>query len=173
MSKFGGLWAKIWVKIGAVEAKLSKFSPKGVLWTDSFTWNVTLANYKRGMKKGLQSRTSPYPLSRSMSTPLGFWTTHPYKMYICITKMGNITTSVPLNIRSGSVWCLFFSEIDAAVTITIYTGLLKGSNWIAITLYSGLLKGSQWINQVNCSIPYHSQLNVGLPSTDFWSFQRN
>ena len=36
ISKFGGLWAKIWVKIEAVEAKISKFSQKGVLWTDSF-----------------------------------------------------------------------------------------------------------------------------------------
>ena len=34
--KFGGLWAKIWVKIEAVEVKISKFSQKRVLWTDSF-----------------------------------------------------------------------------------------------------------------------------------------
>ena len=32
ISKFRGLWAKIWVKIEAVEAKISKFSQKGVLW---------------------------------------------------------------------------------------------------------------------------------------------
>ena len=34
ISKCGGLWAKIWGKIEAVEAKISKFSQKGVLWTD-------------------------------------------------------------------------------------------------------------------------------------------
>ena len=50
--KFGGLWAKIWVKIEAVDAKISKFSQKGVLWTDSFAWNGTLANYSRGVKRG-------------------------------------------------------------------------------------------------------------------------
>ena len=52
ISKFGGLWAKIWVKIEAVEAKISKFSQKGVLWTDSFAWNGTLGNYRRGVKGG-------------------------------------------------------------------------------------------------------------------------
>ena len=31
MSKFGGLRAKFWVKIEAVEAKISKFSEKGAL----------------------------------------------------------------------------------------------------------------------------------------------
>ena len=40
ISKFGRLWAKIWVKIEAVEAKISKFSQKGVLRTDSFAWIV-------------------------------------------------------------------------------------------------------------------------------------
>ena len=35
----GALWAKILAKIEAVEAKISKFSQKGVLLTDSFTWN--------------------------------------------------------------------------------------------------------------------------------------
>ena len=35
-----------------VEAKISKFSQKGVLWTDSFAWNGTLANYRRGVKRG-------------------------------------------------------------------------------------------------------------------------
>ena len=52
ISKFGGLWAKIWVKIEAVEAKISKFSQKGVLWTDSFAWNGTLASGRRGVKRG-------------------------------------------------------------------------------------------------------------------------
>ena len=58
--KSGGLWAKIWVKIEAVEAKISKFSQKGVLWTDTFAWNETLANYRRDVKGGLQGRTSPF-----------------------------------------------------------------------------------------------------------------
>ena len=35
----GALWAKILAKIEAVEAKMSKFSQKGVLLTDSFAWN--------------------------------------------------------------------------------------------------------------------------------------
>ena len=56
-----GLWAKIWVKIQAVEAKISKFSQKGVLWTDSFAWNGTLANYKRGLKGGSPGVHIPIP----------------------------------------------------------------------------------------------------------------
>ena len=28
----------------AVEANISKFSQKGVLWTDTFAWNETLVN---------------------------------------------------------------------------------------------------------------------------------
>ena len=44
VSKFGGLRAKIWAKIEAVEAKISIFSEMGVLWTDNFGWNGTLAN---------------------------------------------------------------------------------------------------------------------------------
>ena len=52
ISKFGGLRAKIWVKIEAVEAKISKLSQKGVLWTDSFAWNGTLASGRRGVKRG-------------------------------------------------------------------------------------------------------------------------
>ena len=52
ISKFGGLWAKIWVKIQAVEAKIAKFSQKGVLWTDCFAWNGALANGRRGVKRG-------------------------------------------------------------------------------------------------------------------------
>ena len=64
-----GLWTKIWAKIEAVEAKISKFSQKGVLWTDSFAWNGTLASGRRGVKGGLQGRTSPYPLSRSVPPP--------------------------------------------------------------------------------------------------------
>ena len=59
--KFGGLWAKIWVKIEDVEAKISKFSQKGVLWTDSFAWNGTLANYRRGVKRGSSGPHIPIP----------------------------------------------------------------------------------------------------------------
>ena len=57
------LWAKIWMKNEAVEAKISKFSQKGVLWTDSFAWNGTLKLRAAGevWKGGLQGRTSPYP----------------------------------------------------------------------------------------------------------------
>ena len=66
MSKFGGLWAKIWAKIEAVEAKISKFSQKEVLWTDTFAWNGTLANYRRGMKRGFSGPHIPIPLSRSV-----------------------------------------------------------------------------------------------------------
>ena len=61
ISKFWGLWAKIWVKIEAVEAKISKFSQKGVLWTDSFAWNGTLANYRRGVKRGFSGPHIPIP----------------------------------------------------------------------------------------------------------------
>ena len=44
ISIFWGLWTKIWAKIEAIEAKISKFSQKGVLWSDSFAWNGTLAS---------------------------------------------------------------------------------------------------------------------------------
>ena len=61
ISKFGGLWAKIWVKIEAVEAKISKFSQKGVLWTDSFAWIGTLASGRRGVKRGSWGPHIPIP----------------------------------------------------------------------------------------------------------------
>ena len=60
ISKFGGLWAKIWVKIEAVEAKISKFSQKGVLWTDSFAWNGILASGRRGVKRGVFRAAHPH-----------------------------------------------------------------------------------------------------------------
>ena len=83
ISKFGGLWAEIWVKIEAVEAKISKLSQKGLLWTDPFAWNGTLANCRRGVKRGSSGPHIPYPLSRSVpphkcgqSGPiLGSWST--------------------------------------------------------------------------------------------------
>ena len=61
ISKFGSLWAKRWVKIEAVEAKISKFSQKGVLWTDSFAWNGTLASGRRGVKRGSSGPHIPLP----------------------------------------------------------------------------------------------------------------
>ena len=61
MSKFGGLWAKIWVKIEAVETKISKFSQKGALLTDSFAWNGTLASGRRGVKRGSSGPHIPIP----------------------------------------------------------------------------------------------------------------
>ena len=61
ITKFGGLWAKIWVKIEAVQAKISKFSQKGVLWTDSFAWNGTLASGRRGVKRGSSGPHIPIP----------------------------------------------------------------------------------------------------------------
>ena len=61
ISKFGGLWAKIWVKIEAVKAKISKFSQKGVLWTDFFAWNGTLASGRRGVKRGSSGPHDPIP----------------------------------------------------------------------------------------------------------------
>ena len=67
--KFGGLWAKILVKNEAVEAKISKFSQKGVLWTDSFAWNGTLASGRRGVKRGSSGPHIPIPLSRSVPPP--------------------------------------------------------------------------------------------------------
>ena len=71
ISKFGGLWAKIWVKIEAVEAKISKFLQKGVLWTDSFAWMGPLRAAGETWKGGLQGHTSTYPLSRSVPPPPG------------------------------------------------------------------------------------------------------
>ena len=61
ISKFGGLWAKIWVTIEAVEAKISKFSKKGVMWTDCFAWNGTLASGRRGVKRGSSGPHIPIP----------------------------------------------------------------------------------------------------------------
>ena len=69
--KFGGLRAKIWAKIKAVEAKISKFYKKGVLWTNSFAWNGPLQTAGEAWKGGLQGCTSPYPLSGSVPPPWG------------------------------------------------------------------------------------------------------
>ena len=61
ISKFGGLRAKIWAKIEAVEAKIVKFSQKGALWTDTFAWNGTLVNCRRGVKRGSSGLHIPIP----------------------------------------------------------------------------------------------------------------
>ena len=61
ISKFGGLWATFWAKFETVEAKISKFSQKWVLWTDSFAWNGTLPNYRRGVKRGSSGLHIPIP----------------------------------------------------------------------------------------------------------------
>ena len=70
-SIFGGLRAKIWAKTEVVEAKIFHFLLKrgtcelrvpqmGPLWTMGEVWKLSL-----------QSRTSPYPLSRSVPPPPG------------------------------------------------------------------------------------------------------
>ena len=66
ISKFGGLWAKIWVKIEAVEAKISKFSQKGVSELTLLFEMGPLRVAGEAWKGGLQGRASPYPLSRSV-----------------------------------------------------------------------------------------------------------
>ena len=71
MCKFRGLWAEIWATIKAVEAKISKFSQKRVLWTGSFAWKGTLANYRRGVKRGSSGPHIHIPISRLVS-PWGY-----------------------------------------------------------------------------------------------------
>ena len=76
ISKFGGLWAenfqiwglwaKFWVKIEAVEAKISKFSQKGSCELIFLLEIGPLRTAGEAWKGGLQGRTSPYPLSRSV-----------------------------------------------------------------------------------------------------------
>ena len=70
ISKFGGLWAKIWVKIEAVEAKISKFCQKGSCELTLLLEMGPLRTTGEAWKGRLQGRTSPYPLSRSV-LPLG------------------------------------------------------------------------------------------------------
>ena len=72
ISKFGGLWAKIWVKIEAVEAKISKFSQKGSCELTLLLEMGPLRAAGEAWKGGLQGRTSPYPLSRSVPPPGSF-----------------------------------------------------------------------------------------------------
>ena len=65
-SKFGGLWAKIWVKNEAVEAKISQFSQKGSCELTLLLEMGPLRAAGEAWKGGLQGRTSPYHLSRSV-----------------------------------------------------------------------------------------------------------
>ena len=60
ISKFGGLWAKIWVKIEAVEAKISKFSQKGVLWTDLFCLKWDPCERQERREKGVFRAAHPH-----------------------------------------------------------------------------------------------------------------
>ena len=73
ISKFGGLWTKIWAKFEAVEAKISKFSQKGVLWTDSFAWNGTLASGRRGVKRVSSGPHIPIPPFLGQCLPREKW----------------------------------------------------------------------------------------------------
>ena len=61
MSKFGGLWAKIWVKIEAVQAKISKFSEsKGGLvnWLFCLKWDP--CERQEGREKGVFRAAHPH-----------------------------------------------------------------------------------------------------------------
>ena len=69
ISKFGGLWAKIWVKIEAVEAKISKFSQRGSCELTLLLAMGPLRAAGEAWKGGFQGRASPYPLSRSVPPP--------------------------------------------------------------------------------------------------------
>ena len=71
ISKFGSLWGKFWVKIEAVlRLKFPNFLKRGSVWTDSFAWNGTLANYRRGVKRGSSGLHIPIPPYRSGQCPL-------------------------------------------------------------------------------------------------------
>ena len=72
-SKFGGLCAKIWVKIEAVEAKISKFSKRGSCELTLLLKMGPLRTTGEVWKGGLQGRTSPYSLSRSVPPPPAWW----------------------------------------------------------------------------------------------------
>ena len=58
ISKFGGLWAKIWVKIEAVEAKISKFSQKGSCELTLLLEMGPLRTTGEAWKGGLQFRAA-------------------------------------------------------------------------------------------------------------------
>ena len=111
ISKFGGLWTenfkiwglvswkfsnlgacepKIWVKIEAVKAKIPKFSQKGILWTDSFAWNGTFANYRRGVKRGSSGPhipISPFKVSALPPPPPGTYLPISIQLMVCFTMV--------------------------------------------------------------------------------------
>ena len=70
--KFGGLRAKIWAKIEALEAKISQFFLKEGLVNGFLSYLLEMVHLRtagEAWKEGLQGLTSPHPLSRSV--PLG------------------------------------------------------------------------------------------------------
>ena len=66
ISKFGGLWAKIWVKIDAVRLKFPNFLKRGSCERTLLLEMGPLRAAEEAWKGGLQGHTSPYPLSRSV-----------------------------------------------------------------------------------------------------------
>ena len=72
ISKFRGLWAKFWVKIEAVQAKISKFSQKGVLWPDSYLkWDLCELQERR--EKGLFRAAHTHTPFLGQCPPQGVW----------------------------------------------------------------------------------------------------
>ena len=59
ISQFGGLWAKIWAKIEAVEAKKFQIFQKGVLWTDTFCLKWDPCELQERHEKGVFRATHP------------------------------------------------------------------------------------------------------------------
>ena len=59
-SKFGGLRAKNWAKIKAVKAKISKFSQKGVFWTDTFCLKWDSCELQERREKGVFRAAHPH-----------------------------------------------------------------------------------------------------------------
>ena len=59
ISKFGGLWAKIWAKIETVEAKISTFSQKGLVsWLFCLKWDPCELQVRR--EKGVFRAAHPH-----------------------------------------------------------------------------------------------------------------
>ena len=90
ISKFGGLWAKIWVKIEAVDLKFPNFLKRGSCELTLLLEMGPLRAAGEAWKGGLQGRTSPYPLSRSVPPP------PPPRIATCsdTSKHANLTLSV-------------------------------------------------------------------------------
>ena len=88
-----GLRAKIWAKIEAIEAKISKFSHKGSCELTLLVEMGPLQTTGEAWKGGLQGHTSPYPLSRSV--PPGLKT--------CV----QFPTKIGLSLRNGSAFPKF------------------------------------------------------------------